>query len=252
MIAVAKRDGADLGQRNRVDGIASCCRPRTRVRVRQETSMSSTRAKLLLLMAVAGSSVLALRLLADNGVDTGQWRSAPAEVQGILWPVAQPVAEFAMRTQHDQPFGSADLLGHWSFVSFGYLQCPDVCPTTLQTLAQFHRLLPPTDAAGDEQFVFVTVDPGNDGVERLGPYLAHFDGAFTGLVGDDAQLAGFARSLSAMYAERIDSRGVRSMDHTTSIIVIDPAGRVVGSLPMPADPERLVEQYRQLRAHLES
>jgi protein SCO1 len=213
--------------------------------------MPSTRVKLLLLMAVAGSTALAVRFAPDGGVDTRVWQSAPAEVQGILWPVAQPVAEFAMRTQHDQPFGRAELLGRWTFVSFGFLQCPDVCPTTLQTLAQFRRLLPAPDAPNDEHFVFVTVDPRNDGIARLGPYLAHFDAEFTGLVGDDAQLAGFARSVAAMYAEYHDSRGVRSMDHTTAVIVIDPAGRAVASLPMPAEPQRLLEQYRQLRAHLE-
>jgi len=213
--------------------------------------MPSTRVTMLLLMAIAGTTLLALRLTDDGAVDTRQWESAPAEVQGVLWPVAQPVAAFSMRTQRDEAFGREQLLGHWNFVSFGYLQCPDVCPTTLQTLAQFRRLLSGGGGQADERFLFVTVDPGNDGIERLGPYLAHFDAAITGLVGDDAQLAGFARSTAAMYAERHDSRGVRSMDHTTALIVIDPAGRVVASLPMPAEPQRLLEQYRKLRAHLE-
>jgi len=217
----------------------------------QETDMASTRLKWLLLMAVAGSTALAVRVIGDRDrVDTDRWQSAPADVQGVLWPVARPVAPFSMRTQHDEPFGREQLLGQWNFVAFGFLQCPDVCPTTLQTLKQLRGLLATADGKVHERFLFVTVDPHNDSIERLGPYLAHFDPAFIGLVGDDAQLAGFARSAAAMYAESRDSRSVRSMDHTTSIIVIDPDGNVVASLPMPAEPQRLLDQYRRLRAHL--
>ncbi len=214
--------------------------------------MASTRLKLLLLMAVAGSTMLAVRFIGDDErVDTSAWQSAPAEVQGVMWPVAQPLADFSMRSQHDEPFGREQMLGRWNFVTFGFLSCPDVCPTTLQTLARMRRLMADSGTAADERFVFVTVDPHHDSVERIGPYLAHFDPTFIGLVGDDAQLAGFARSTAAMYAERIDGNGVRSMDHTTSIIVVDPAGRVVAALPMPAEPQRLVDQYRRLRAHLD-
>ncbi len=214
--------------------------------------MASMRLKLLLMMAVAGSTLLAVRFIGDGDrVDTGAWQSAPADVQAVMWPVAQPVADFSMRTQRNEPFGREQLLGHWNFVTFGFLSCPDVCPMTLQTLAQLRRLMAASGTAADERIVFVTVDPHHDGIERLGPYLAHFDPDFIGLVGDDAQLAGFARSTAAMYAERRDSQGVRSMDHTTSVIIIDPAGRVVAALPMPAEPQRLFDQYRRLRAHLE-
>ena len=214
--------------------------------------MASSRRKWLLLMAVAGTATLALHFIGDRGrVDTGLWQSAPADVQAVMWPVQKPVAAFTMRTQHGGDFGREQLLGQWNFVAFGFLQCPDVCPTTLQTLKQMRRLMAQPGQEPGERFLFVTVDPHNDSAERLGPYLAYFDPAFVGLVGDDEQLAGFARSTAAMYAESRDSRGVRSMDHTTSIIVIDPAGNVVASLPMPAEPQRLLDQYRRLRAHLE-
>ena len=98
--------------------------------------------------------------------------------------------------------------------------------------------------------MFVSVDPANDTQERIGAYLAYFDRELVGLTGDPAQLARLAASLGVMYAEHVDERGVRSMDHTTSIIVVDPQGRGVAALAGPHQPRRMLEQFRQLRRHL--
>jgi protein SCO1/2 len=45
-------------------------------------------------------------------------------------------------------------------LTFGYTSCPDICPTTLQTLTEARRQL--GDAADGVNLVFVSVDPGRD------------------------------------------------------------------------------------------
>lgn len=206
----------------------------------------------LLLATLALAVALPLWLREESGVaDTG-WATAAPELQGILWPVAHPVAPFRMRTQHGDVFDAGALHGQWNFVFFGYLQCPDVCPTTLQSLRDFRRQLLAADpAAVSHRFVFVTVDPANDTAARVGPYLAYFDSDFLGLLGSAEELAGLARSMAAMYAEYRDERGQRSMDHSTSVMVVDPAGRVVAALPAPHDPAVMRQRFLALQRHFE-
>ncbi|MBK9655275.1 MAG: SCO family protein [Rhodanobacteraceae bacterium] len=198
----------------------------------------------LLLLAIAAGT-LATSLWVGRGVER-DWSSAPPALQSILWPTARPVADFELSTQHDRAFSKIDLRGHWSLLYFGYLQCPDVCPTTLQTLRGVQKLL---QADGDDptRFVFVSVDPDNDTPARIGAYLSFFGDDLTGLSGNPQGLATLAGSLGVMYAEHVDTDGTRSMDHTTSIIVVDAQGRGVAALPGGQTPQAMVEQLRAVR-----
>ena len=204
----------------------------------------------LLLAGLGGAAVAATWLARRRGGETG-WAAAAPELQAVLWPLPREVAEFELRTQHGEAFGATQLRGQWNLLYFGYLQCPDVCPTTLQSLHGLRELLVADEpAAAATRFVFVSVDPGNDTQERIGAYLDYFDRELVGLTGDPAQLARLAASLGVMYAEHVDERGVRSMDHTTSIIVVDPQGRGVAALGGPHQPRTMLEQFGQLRRHL--
>src|SRR3546814_9001838 len=76
------------------------------------------------------------------------WASAPPTLQGVMWPVARPVADFELHDQHGERFDAKRLRGHWSLLYFGYLQCPDVCPTTLQSLRGLSELI--ASSGGEE------------------------------------------------------------------------------------------------------
>jgi protein SCO1/2 len=56
-----------------------------------------------------------------------------------------------------KPRSLADFGGKVVAVTFGYTQCPDVCPTTLHDYAQAMKTL--GNDASQVQFLFVTVDP---------------------------------------------------------------------------------------------
>jgi protein SCO1/2 len=171
----------------------------------------------------------------------------PAELRAVLWPEAQPVAAFRMSTQHGEPFGAEQFRGRWNLVFSGYLGCPDVCPLTLQILADFHRRLRASAAGTTEPgFVFVSIDPAHDTAAAVASYLGHFDQDFVGLVGEPAELATLTRSLGVAYVERVDEQGVRTMDHSASIVLVDPKARVVGAFPPPHDAARMLLMFEQL------
>ena len=105
---------------------------------------------------------------------------------------------------------------------FGYTQCPDVCPTTLATLAEAMRRLGP-DAA-KVQVLFVTIDPERDTAELLSHYVTAFDPSFLGLCGDAEATARTAKEFKVLYQKQPGrTPGTYTMDHSAGTFIFDPA-----------------------------
>ncbi len=133
--------------------------------------------------------------------------------------------DFALPDQNGQMRSLKDFAGKVVVVFFGYTQCPDVCPTTLQELAQVKQSL---GADGDKlQAVFVTIDPARDTPELLKAYMANFDPSFIALRGSDAQTAAIAKEFK-IYYKKVDGQTPTSytMDHSAGSYLFDPAGRL--------------------------
>jgi protein SCO1/2 len=109
-------------------------------------------------------------------------------------------------------------------VFFGYTQCPDVCPTTLQQLVEAKRLLGPD---GDKlQGLFVSVDPARDTPEILKAYTGAFDPSFIALRGSDDETAAAAKEFKIFYrkAEGATPQAY-TIDHTAATYVLDTQGK---------------------------
>ncbi len=205
----------------------------------------------LLALAASATAVLVTGCGRQPEAPLAAWRRAPDEVRAVLWPEPRTLPDFTLTTQHGQRFGPAQLRGQWSFLFFGYLNCPDVCPVTLHALRAFRRLLQEHDSeAAGYRIVFVSVDPERDTAASIGPYLAHFDADFIGLSGAPEELRRLADALAVRYATVTDADGLVTIDHTSSVMVVDPQGRVVGALRPPHQPERMVASFIRLRDYL--
>jgi protein SCO1/2 len=132
---------------------------------------------------------------------------------------------FTLTDQFGQVRSLSDFQGKIVVVFFGYTQCPDVCPTSLQELAHTKRLL---GKDGDKlQGVFVTVDPERDTAELLKTYMANFDPSFVAFVPTQAQLAQVAKDYKVYY-KKVDGKTPTSytMDHSAGSYIYDTQGRV--------------------------
>lgn len=199
------------------------------------------------------SGALATGLLVGRTPPAGTgWGLAEPDVRAVMWPEPLPLADISLRTQHGEVFTRTDLEGHWSLMFFGYLQCPDVCPTSLSAMREMRRLLDENDLDGGERYYFVSVDPGNDDPADIAEYLAGFDPDFIGLNGPEPEIRRLADSMAVKFERFVDDSGYESIDHTSSIMLIDPTGRMVGALPPPLVPEKMVQRYRGLRNYLEN
>jgi protein SCO1 len=202
------------------------------------------------LLLVVGVIVLGATLVARHGPgeDPG-WANAPPELRAILWPEPIPVRPFELVDQREHPFGPAQLQGRWTFMFFGYLQCPDVCPMAMHVLRDYRRAFVEAFPDTPHQVVFVSVDPEYDRPAQIADYMDFFDPDFIGLSGSDEALAELAGPLAIKYYEFVDEHGRRSIDHTSSIMIVDPSGRVMGAFPPPQRPQQMLEQFAALRRH---
>lgn len=151
-------------------------------------------------------------------------------------------------------FTEASLRGRWHFVFFGYTQCPDICPTALGLMKELQAAVPPVtegNPGGTPAFgvVFVSVDPARDTHALLHDYLAAFDPAFIGITGSDGELAPLTRDLGVFY-QRNDATDKKhyTVDHSATIYLIDPQGRLAATFSPPQVASRMVADYKRITA----
>ena len=145
--------------------------------------------------------------------------------KGVDITGADYAKELNLPDQNGQVRKLKDFSGKLVVVFFGYTQCPDVCPTTMQELAEVKRLLGPN---GDKlQAVFVTVDPERDTTELLKAYVENFDASFVALRPTPEQLPFIAKDFK-IYFKRVDGKTSTSytVDHSAGSFTFDTQGRV--------------------------
>jgi protein SCO1/2 len=132
--------------------------------------------------------------------------------------------ELALTDHNGRHRTLTDFKGKVVVLFFGFIHCPDVCPTTLAELAQVERALGPD--AKKMQVLFVTVDPERDTPELLKQYVPSFHPDFLGLYGDAAATARAAKEFKIFFQKQPQADGGYSMDHSAATYVLDPQGRL--------------------------
>jgi protein SCO1/2 len=153
-----------------------------------------------------------------------------------------PLSAAAFTRADGSAFPTQGLEGRWTLLFFGFTSCPDVCPATLQALTRVARDPASGVALGSTQIVFVSTDPGHDTPERMRAYLANFDARIVGLTGAPEALRRLTEAAGAGFAA-----GEGGMDHSTSIFVLDPRGRVAGVLLRASEPALVMADLAKLQ-----
>jgi protein SCO1/2 len=158
-----------------------------------------------------------------------------------------PLREFTLRDHRGQTFDRSRFGGRWSFVFFGYTFCPDVCPMTLSTFRGVRERLGDDD---DLQYVFVSIDPERDTLERLAEFVPYFHPEFVGVTGAHDELVNLTRTLGVYHQKADGETGPDYlMDHTISVMLIDPEGRMSAIFSKPDDPDAIADAFRKIREH---
>lgn len=167
----------------------------------------------------------------------------PSTATLMVLPEPRVIADFALVDDQNQPFSLDRLRGHWSLLFFGFTHCPDICPTTLYDLQLVSEKLDQAGgaAADNLQVLFFSVDPERDTPEQLQRYVDYFDPDFTGVTGPLAQLAPLTMQLGIAYRIEDHAPGASQydVDHSASVLLMDPQGRLHGVFPAPHDVDKM-------------
>ncbi|MCA6223253.1 MAG: SCO family protein [Phenylobacterium sp.] len=193
--------------------------------------------KLILRLLAAAILVAGLTFLA---VQIGGRRPPPEATSS---PQAGPGGPFTLVDTTGRPFTEAGLKGRWSIVFFGFTFCPDVCPTTLDTLGRTLDLLGPDGKK--VQIIFVSVDPERDTPAQMAAYLNNpaFPPGVVGLTGTPEQVAAVARAYKVYY-EKQGEGDAYLINHSSISYLMDPSGQFARVLPYGMAPEALAGQVR--------
>lgn len=195
------------------------------------TEKTSARKRWLIGLALATAVATAGFLMVDR----------PASDSFLASPA---LAHVDLRDAGGKRFDMASLEGEPVAVFFGFTQCPDVCPMTLQRLSLMKQEIgKPFD---DLHVVFITLDPERDKARRLAEYLGNQPLRITGLTGTTAEVSRAAVQFGVFHERVALAPGAYTIDHTATLFLFDRQGRRAGEIPFDATQEEFRSRLRAI------
>ncbi len=179
--------------------------------------------------------------VAAIAIVTGAWLSLrvaqppPTPSTATVLPQPKPLVEFNLIDDQNQPFTQASLTGQWDLVFFGFTNCPDICPLTLQRLNDARAQAFEDGDATAPRIVLVSVDPERDRPDNLAAYVNYFGDNIVGVTGDLEQVQVLTDSLGIWFGKNDTGDGNYSVDHSSAVLMINPQGEFAALFSGPDD-----------------
>ena len=174
--------------------------------------------------------------------------AGPFPASLIAFPERKPLAQFVLVDDEKGVFDLKSLESRWSFIFFGFMYCPDICPTTLYEMSSVKReIVARGISKSDIQFVFISVDPARDKAAQIQRYVQYFDPDFLGATGSIGQLTNLTRQLGAPFrAEPETASNVYQVTHSSAVYLVDPLGQYAGIISPPFVASEVAVQFSEL------
>jgi len=194
-----------------------------------------------------GWVLIAALLAGSAGFGLSLWLNQPEpkafKSKLVLYGTPRTLKPFVLTDARAQPITAESLKGRWSVLFFGFSHCPDICPATLAQLAEAEKLLGP-DAS--PRMIFVSVDPERDTPKKMGDYVRYFSPSILGVTGSKPELEALTQQLGVMYAKVPLEGDNYTVDHSSSLFLLDPQTQLRGLIRPPFDPKALSADLQQL------
>jgi len=161
--------------------------------------------------------------------------TALRELGVVFLPTPRALIVDGLTTDGGAAFTTQSLEGAWTFLFFGFTNCPDVCPTTMAELGNAKRELVQSlpEIARQMRVVLVSVDPERDDAQTLGRYVRAFSPDFIGVNGSRESIARFATQVNVAFGKVPDNEGGYTVDHSGNIVIVNPHGHYQGFIKLP-------------------
>ena len=127
-------------------------------------------------------------------------------------------SDFSLKDMNNNTITQESFDGPLTAIFFGFTNCPDVCPMTLNKMDIVLDKL--ENKKKDVKFFFISVDPEKDTPEVIKEYLSNFDNKFIGITGDPEKIFLLYKSWGVMSKKIFLDNGEYNIDHSTPVILL--------------------------------
>lgn len=161
-------------------------------------------------------------------------------------PAAGLNPRYLLQDVNGRAFMDGDFPRQFQLVTFGYTFCPDICPTTLQEMAEVLKKL--GDDAAQVRPMFVSVDPERDTLRALRAYTAFFDARIIGATAAPELVKRAADSFKVRYQKVVDPNtdpAHYAVDHTAGMYLLAPGGGFLARFVYRTPVDDIVARIRE-------
>ena len=128
-------------------------------------------------------------------------------------------SEFSLLDVNNKTITESSFKGPLTAIFFGFTNCPDICPMTLNNLDLAINNLDKENKAKFKVF-FVSIDPERDTPEIIKDYLNSFDNKMYGITGNPKKVFLMSQSWGVMSEKIFTGEGEYLINHSSSIILL--------------------------------
>ena len=127
-------------------------------------------------------------------------------------------SDFILKDMNNNTITQESFNGPLTAIFFGFTNCPDVCPMTLNKMDIVLNKL--KKKKKNIKFFFISVDPERDTPEVIKNYLSNFDNSFVGITGDPEKIFLLYKSWGVLSKKIFLEDGKYNIDHSTPVILL--------------------------------
>jgi protein SCO1/2 len=194
--------------------------------------------------------IAGVMLLTACSTTTSTSQPLTDQLRGAVLTPPRVLADFSLMSTTGETFTLSEHHGQIILLYFGYRTCPDICPTTFATMKRVYQELgEPVDKL---KVVFVTVDPERDNLADMALYTAAFHKDFIGLRDDGEALKQIMSAFGVIATRRKVGESALSylIDHTASVFMIGPDGKLLAQYLYGTDYRDFVHDLKLLMAEI--
>ena len=128
-------------------------------------------------------------------------------------------SSFSLKDVNNEIITETSFEGPLTAIFFGFTNCPDVCPMTLNNLDLVINNLKKNKKNKFKVF-FVSIDPERDSTEIIKDYLDTFENEMYGITGDPKKVFLLSKSWGIVSEKIFNDEGEYLINHSSSIILL--------------------------------
>ena len=147
-------------------------------------------------------------------------------------------SEFSLKDMNNNIITNESFDGPLTAIFFGFTNCPDVCPMTLNKMdIAISRLRKENKSL---KLFFISVDPERDTPDVIKDYLNSFENNFVGITGDPEKIFLLSKSWGIISQKIFKDDGEYNVDHSSPVLLLK-NGKYVAKISHKDDIKRSIK-----------